>query len=346
MTDAAIIDEPAAVIDDDVAELANLLIDPEAQAPAEEPAVPAPGSLRARILDHLVDTADDGPQSVAQIIAGVGNCSRNTAEQALRRMRESGEIVRTSPGHYVIAPPRPKAEPPKPAPPPEPKPVPDPDRARIEAALARDCERKQDARRRDREAALARRAEADRVLRDQLLEATGGNFMPGPALDHLRCIRAAMELVPLDCILGAIRNKTDRVLCPVNEPLARWDEPRILKAIAERYTRFILTPRLVAEWRRAQPQKPVSAWDVAAAVEVPADPESASTVPPQSDAISGDELGERDQAAIAVDMRGLQSMVRQMTNCHPKRPGKATALVGPVNDRAGEIDEKPLATRR
>jgi hypothetical protein len=128
-----------------------------------------------------------------------------------------------------------------------------------------------------------------------LLEATGGNFMPGPALDDLRCIWAAMELVPLDCILGAIRNKTDRVLCPVNEPLARWDEPRILKAIAERYARFILTPRLVAEWRRARPQKPVS--DVAAAVEVPADPESASTVPPQSDAIPDDELGQLDQAA-------------------------------------------------
>jgi hypothetical protein len=171
----------------------------EARPSAEEPAVPVPGSLRARVVDHLVDTAEAGPQSVAMIISGVGNYSRNTVEQCLRRMRESGEIERVGPGQYVLGKPEPPADPPKPtAPAPEP-PAPDPEAARLEA----DRERKREQRRRDAEAAAARRIEADRQLRDQLLAETNGNFNPGPDLDDVSPIRGALDQILLDV------NRTD-----------------------------------------------------------------------------------------------------------------------------------------
>jgi hypothetical protein len=70
--------------------------------------------------------------------------------------------------------------------------------------------RKREERRRDREAALARQAAANAELRAKLIAATHGNFTPGPALDDVSPIRAALELVPLDSILQSIRMKTDR----------------------------------------------------------------------------------------------------------------------------------------
>jgi hypothetical protein len=76
------------------------------------------GALRTAILVHLVDSAEASPQSVAQIIAGVGGTiSRNSVEAAIHREFKAGRIVRTSPGHYVLAPSKPPAplEPPPPA---------------------------------------------------------------------------------------------------------------------------------------------------------------------------------------------------------------------------------------
>jgi len=70
-----------------------------------------------------------------------------------------------------------------------------------------------------------------------------------------------MELVPLDRILMAIRHKTDKKVCPQNEPATSWREPRLLKAVAENYCRFVLVPSMVDAWSKAglAPQKPVDA---------------------------------------------------------------------------------------
>jgi hypothetical protein len=61
------------------------------------------------------------------------------------------------------------------------------------------------ARRRDAEAAIDRARAADAALRTTLLEATNGNFTPGPGLDDASPIRAVMQLVDLDTILTAIQ---------------------------------------------------------------------------------------------------------------------------------------------
>jgi hypothetical protein len=75
------------------------------------------GPLRQAILDHLLDMADAGPQSVAQILATMPpGTTRGNAEAAIHREHKAGRIVRTSPGHYVLAPPKPPA-PPEPPPP-------------------------------------------------------------------------------------------------------------------------------------------------------------------------------------------------------------------------------------
>jgi hypothetical protein len=116
--------------------------------------------------------------------------------------------------------------------------------------------RKREERRRDREAAAAKQAEADRQLRDQLIAATHGNFMPGPGLDDVSPIRAALALgVPLDCILGAIRSKCDRRIYPPNEPAVSWRERRIVKKIAEAYCRSVIVPSMVTAMESAGVQK-------------------------------------------------------------------------------------------
>jgi hypothetical protein len=74
------------------------------------------GPVRCAILEGLID--GDGPMSVAQLHAlmPVGT-PRGTAEAGILREYRSGRIIRTGPGHYVLA----SVQPPgaKPAPPPE-----------------------------------------------------------------------------------------------------------------------------------------------------------------------------------------------------------------------------------
>jgi hypothetical protein len=107
--------------------------------------------------------------------------------------------------------------------------------------------------------AAAKQAAADGELRDKLIAATGGNVIRGPAVDDVAAIKMAMELVPLDCIVSAIRGKTDRKCYPKNEPATSWRDPRLLKAIAETYCRFLLIPGMVQTWGAAgtAPQKAV-----------------------------------------------------------------------------------------
>jgi hypothetical protein len=61
----------------------------------------------------------------------------------------------------------------------------------------------------------------------------------------------AMQLVPLERILSAIRNKTDKKLFPGNEPATSWREERLLREIADSYFRSIIQPRLVDAWSKA-----------------------------------------------------------------------------------------------
>ena len=78
----------------------------------------------------------------------------------------------------------------------------------------------------------------------------------------------ALELVPLDYILSAIRHKTDRKCYPKNEPATSWGEVRFLKGIAEDYCQYLIVPSLVDAWGKAAakaPKKPVERAEAAAA---------------------------------------------------------------------------------
>src|SRR5262245_43423107 len=72
------------------------------------------GAVRQAVLDHLLDS--EGPQTVAQIIAGLGNHSRGTVETSIKREFDAGRIERVAPGTYALAEPKPA----KPSPPPPP----------------------------------------------------------------------------------------------------------------------------------------------------------------------------------------------------------------------------------
>ncbi len=267
-----------------VAELAGA--PPEAEAPGAPvvgervlPEIEHPiGPLRQAVLDALADA--DEPLSVARILAELpAGTSRNSAETAIRREHESGRIKRVAPGTYILAKPKPP-EPPKPPSPPAPlsedeaiwfdalerwmidrswdveelglppdapnNNIPPDIRVRFNDRLRKRLER-----RRGAEIAATARAAADRQLRNQLLAATHGNFQRGPGIDDVSPIRLAMELVPLDEILLAIRQQTDRKLFPKNQPATTWRELRLLKAVAERYCLFTVVPSLVAAWSAA-----------------------------------------------------------------------------------------------
>jgi hypothetical protein len=300
---------------------------PEAAAPAETSLPPeadartlpeiefAIGPLRQAVLDALLDA--DEPLSVSRILAEMPpGTSRNSGESAIKREFDAGRIMRTSPGHYALAPARPPG-PPQPAPPPEPEPVrsdgmmserwfaaleswlidpstwdlaqlgppPDQPNHRIPADIAmRFSERlrKRIERQRDREAAAARQAAADAELRDKLIAATGGNIVRSSALDDVSAIRAAMEVVPIDDILQSIRFKTDKKLYPKNEPATSWGEERLLKTIAEHYCRYSIVPSLVAAWSKAgkAPQKPVHRVEASPATQPAPAPENAPEASP------------------------------------------------------------------
>jgi hypothetical protein len=257
-------------------------------APAADRAMPEieypVGPVRQAVLDHFLDS-DSPEQSMAQIKAGLSTVLPGTVEAAVRREWEQGRLLRVSPGVYRLAPPKP-AEPAKPAPQPDPPavrsdgmtdqdwlaaleawvvdhaswdveklgPRPNEPGNRIPPDIRMrftDRLRKRQERQRDREVADAKRAAADRELRDKLITATAGNIIRGPAIDDVSPIRAALDLVPIERILSAIRAKTDKKLFPGNEPATSWREQRLLKEIAESYFRSIIQPRLVAAWSAA-----------------------------------------------------------------------------------------------
>ncbi len=237
------------------------------------------GVLRRAVLDALLDA--DEPLSVSRILAEMPpGTTRGSAESAVRREWEAGRIERVAPGVYGLAPPKPP-EPPKPTPQPPPTPTeeaiwfealerwvvdrsswdvekfgppPDAPNNNIQPAVKlrfNDRLRKREERRREAEAAAARQGAADAELRDRLIAATGGNIVRSSAVDDVAPIKLALQVVPLERILSAIRSKTDRKLYPKNEPAASWGEPRLLKAIAESYCAAVIVPSLVKAWGEA-----------------------------------------------------------------------------------------------
>jgi hypothetical protein len=103
------------------------MTDVTAAAPTEAPAAPPEAgaetedgrSARRKLLDHLLDSIEAGPQSRQQILESTG-VDRNTMDQALFRAVEAEEIERVDRGLYKLAPPKPKlpraaAAPPPPA---------------------------------------------------------------------------------------------------------------------------------------------------------------------------------------------------------------------------------------
>jgi len=283
--------------------------EPPALDAAAERALPSGidnlGVLRRSVLDHLLDT--EGPQSVAQILAAMpAGTTRGNIESALKRNFDAGLIERVGAGLYVLA----KARPVEQTKPASPEPIrgdghtddewldalerwavdrswdteklgPPLDQAdtRVPPSIKlkfSDRLRKRHERRREAEAARARQSEADRELRGKLIEACHGGCTAGPALNDVRMIRAAMELVPLNLILRAIRYQTDPKCFPQNEPARSWGEERLLKAVAELYCRCDLIPRLVSAWGAAgkAPGKPADAPDTSPAVSAPPEQES------------------------------------------------------------------------
>jgi hypothetical protein len=313
---------------------------PSAEATAERvlPDIEHPiGAIRQAILDHLVDS--EGPQTVAQFIAALGNVSRGTVETALKREFDVGRIERVAPGVYRLAPPQ-APDPPKAAAPPEPEPVrsdgmtdqmwfgaleacfldpiswneeefgPSPDRPnhRIPPDIKlrfNDRLRKREERRRERDAAAARQAAADAELRNELLATCRGNFTPGPGIDDMSPIKAILELVPVDYILYAIRQKVDKRCFPGNPPLASWRDPKFLRAVADNYCGGVVIPSMVAAWEaagkapatKAHGSSPPAAArervEPSPAVQVPPDQENAPMAPPGNGiAPSGDSAAE------------------------------------------------------
>ena len=248
----------------------------EAPAPAAERAHPeieyAIGATRQAVLDHFIDT--EGDQSMAQIKAALPNVLPGTVEACVRREWEAGRLLRVSPGVYRLAPPPKPAEPKQAPPPKQPEVLSDeewlaamdvwfedrsswdvqklgpppnepgnwiPPSVRVRFA---DRVRKQDARRRERE-------EADAKLRNQLIPACHGNFMPGPGLSDMATIRSMLQVVPIDHILLGLKRAVDRRIDPRAAPIASWKDERFLRAVARSYALDVLVPSMVDSWSKA-----------------------------------------------------------------------------------------------
>jgi hypothetical protein len=335
---------PDVALETDVAETPDQAV-PAADAPGDAPAEralpfeidPAVGGLRRAILDHLLDSAEAGPQSVAQILAAMpAGTSRNTLESALRRAYTAGEIERVGPGLYVIGKPKPP-EAAKQAPP-ETEPVrsdevtdqdwlsaleaffvdpsswnveelgPGPDNVdnQIPAPIRVrfvDRLRKREERRRDREAALAKQAEADAALRAKLVAGCFNNVTLGPGLSDLAPIKAMLaEGVPLDHVLIGLKRRCDRRIDPRAAPIASWREERFLTEVARSALLGGLLPRLVDAWSKAgtAPAKAVERAEAQPAVSAPPDHETPPAPSPANGSATpgGDEIGSMAAALL------------------------------------------------
>jgi hypothetical protein len=197
---------------------------PSAAAPESGAAAPddAPRSARELVLDHLTDTVEAGPQSIAQIVEGTG-IDRNTIDQVLLRATRAEEIEHVGRGLYKLAAPKPPA-PPKQA---------------VEKAAA--------------PPPLAV-AEADVELFRSLLMATGGHVVTaqprGTGVTDLTTVKAMIANgADLEAdILPTIRNHVGEL---AQRPLESWTAQWFVQGVAESHRR-----RLEAAAKPAAPAAP------------------------------------------------------------------------------------------
>jgi predicted transcriptional regulator len=110
MTDAAETAAPEPEITDDVS------VSPPGSASAEPPAdveTEDTRTARQRILDHLEDTVDHGPQHISAIMQGTG-LNRNQVDSTISRMVTAGLVERAGEkgdAQYQLAPPKPVPDP-------------------------------------------------------------------------------------------------------------------------------------------------------------------------------------------------------------------------------------------
>jgi hypothetical protein len=331
------------------------------------------GPVRRAILEGLIDT--EGPMSVSQLHAVMPpGTPRSTAEASILREFRSGRIERVSPGHYTLAPARPPEA--KPAPPPEPVradgttdevwlawlgewraggkwegPGNPPNQSGCLVPLGviakhNDRVRKREERRREAEAAAAKRTAADVELRDRLIGATGGNVVRGPGLDDVAPIKLALQVVPIDRILSSIRYKTDRKLYPKNEPASSWGERRLLKAIAEDYCGSVIVPRLVAAWEAAGKSPAPKTQSSPAAAQMPDDIDELRRLHDSPSAPPGPHIA----ADAATDMLHEAAGASEAPGATPEAPEAENASTAPPangsvpsDDNPGEPDSMPAA---
>src|SRR5262249_23806747 len=87
-----------------------------------------------------------------------------------------------------------------------------------------DRQRKRAARRKEAEAAAARRSADDAELRSALLNACNGNYSPALLTADLAPVKMAIELVGRDRVRYALLAKVDKRSFPGNAPLVSWSE--------------------------------------------------------------------------------------------------------------------------
>jgi hypothetical protein len=282
-------------------------------APAAEP--DDTRTTRERIIDHLTDCVEAGPQSTASIIAALKavGIAENTIEVNLSRTTAAGLILRTSPGFYVLAPSKPKPEPsPRAEQPPymvdgrsmqewidmleawwadrstwnveREGPPPDHPDNRLHPVVMKVFANRLEPRivELERQAAVAKK---DAALLQKLLEACGGNYIDGPAIRDVAPVKAMLaSRVPLDLIEVTLRSKINRTIGVItNPPLKSWRDPALLQAIGEKWCRHILVPGMVRSWGEAPaataPQKATEKPKPAPAVVAPPAAESSPAQP-------------------------------------------------------------------
>ncbi len=277
---------------------------PEGEAPAAAPELAfANGSTSELVVDHFIDSAESGDQSMNQIKAALPHVDPNTVESAVRRLWQQGRLLRVSPGVYRLAPEKPP-EPAKPASHPQPPeeeqtwfealerwaaapsswnvqelgPLPGTAGNRVPILIwMRFSERlrKRIERKEQRDAALARQAAADDVLRAKLVAGCFGNVTLGAGINDLAPIKAMLaDGVPVEDILIGLKRRCDRRIDPRAPSLTSWREERFLTEVARTALLGGLLPRLVEAWSKAgiAPANAVDASKAASGTQEPAAP--------------------------------------------------------------------------
>jgi hypothetical protein len=201
--------------------------------------------------------------------------------------------------------------------------------------------RKRDERRRDRDAAIAKQAEADQQLRTRLVQGTFGNFMQGPGLDDLSPVKSMIaDGVPMEHILIGLKRRCDRRIDPHAAPLASWRDERFLTEVARAALLGGLMPKLVAGWAAAgmAPARAADASEASQAIqEPPTTSQNAPAVPPANGRAhpGGDAAELGSQAAALLQKFG--------------RPDAQAALAHAGEGHASApqpVDRKPVAPGR